>query len=329
MTIFEVRGSGIVVARLAMLAAIGAIQSGCARLQAQSRVDPQAVAYYNPGKFDTASTRAGETRSTACPAKIPGDFNGGAVNLDCFYFPEDSRALAMGDRPLTAYARVAGEPDQAKARILRNRLGDILIVHADTICTREMGALVANEGTTNTALSTLDTLFSTTSTIVTGEQAKSILSGLAGAANATRAHINAEVYRNALATAIARAIENERGKQLASIRENLSSKDVGVYTLDQMIRDVNAYHQICSFYRGISLVNDAVDATKPAPETPAGVTQTASDTIDRQIAALEAQKKKFPAQAGGIDGAIATLRNQQADLWTAYAKKVSDAAATK
>jgi hypothetical protein len=192
-----------------------------------------------------------------------------------------------------------------------------------------MGALVANEGTTNTALSTLDTIFSTTSTIVTGEQAKSILSGLAGAANATRAHINAEVYRNALATAIARAIENERGKQLTAIRDKLSSQDVGGYTVDQMIRDVNAYHQVCSFYRGISLVNDAVDATKAAPDTPAGTTQTASDTIDRQIAALEAQRKKFPAQSTGIDGAIATLREQQADLWAAYAKKVSDATAAK
>lgn len=314
--------------RLTVVVSIAAIQTGCARLQAQSRVDPQAVAYYNPGKFDPEPTRTGATASRGCPAKIPGDFKGGAVNLDCFYFPEDSKAHETGaGDPLTAYARVATEADHDKAKVLRNRLADILITHADTICTREMGALVANEGTTNTALSTLDTLFSTTSTIVTGEQAKSILSGLAGAANATRAHINAEVYRNALATAIARAIENERGKQLTAMHGKLSGQDVSGYTLDQMIRDVNAYHQICSFYRGISLVNDAVDATKPAPDTPAGATQTASDAIDRQIAALEAQKKKFPAQANGIDGAITALRDQQAELWTAYAKKVSDATA--
>lgn len=328
MALIEECRRGTIVFRLATLAAIGLVQSGCARLQAQSRVDPQAVAYYNPGNFDPPPAGTSGA-SGGCPAKIPGDFHGGAVNLDCFYFPEDNKALAAGTSRPTAYARVAAEADQAKARILRNRLGDILITHADTICTREMGALVANEGTTNTALSTLDTLFSTTSTIVTGEQAKSILSGLAGVANASRAHINAEVYRNALATAIARAIENERGKQLATIRGNMSAKDVGTYTLDQMIRDVNAYHQTCSFYRGISLVNDAVDATKPAAETPAGVTQTASEAIDRQIAALEAQKKKFPGQANGIDGAIATLRGQQADLWAAYAKKVSDAGTVK
>ena len=188
---------------------------------------------------------------------------------------------------------------------------------------QEMGRLTGNESTTNTTLSLLDTLLSTTATIVTGEQAKSIFSGAAGSANAARATVNAEVYRNRLSDAIEGAINNERYKQKTIIDDKLSSKDVGQYGLDQMIRDIDEYHQICSFYNGLVLVNKAVGATKPPENSPVGGAQTASDAIDRQIAVLADQRAKYPSQATGIDAAIKTLREKQTALWTDFVQKTT------
>jgi len=321
-------------------------QTGCSTFQAQARVDPQTVAWYNPG--DT--TKINPTRQSAdgspnkrdysaetiirmaanpCPAKIDGDMEAGAINLDCFYFPEDNdKSRRQGAK--TAYARAAElKTDQylkadAAAKlildneriVLRNRLAEILFKRSTDICSLEMGRLVANEGTANVALTTLDSIFSTTSTIVSGTQAKSILSGLAGVANAGRSTVRAEIYRNTLAPAISRAITNERKKVHDAIEGKLSTKSANDYNVDQMIADINDYHQICSFYRGLTLVNDAIDAAKPPEKSTLATGQDALDLLDTRIAALE-------KNSGANTQEIATLKAQRADITKKLAEKLS------
>jgi hypothetical protein len=210
--------------------------------------------------------------------------------------------------------------------MLRDNLANILIGRANAICSVELGRLTANEGTTNTALSMIDTLFSTAATIVSGEQAKSILAGTAGAANAGRATVNANVYRNKLSDAISGAIKNERTKQLQAINDKIATKSVSEYGVDQMIREVDEYHQTCSFFNGLDLVNKAVSETKPPENTLTTETKKASDAIDTQIGALLEQKRKDSGQAATVDAAVKTLREKQTGLWTDYAQKTSDAA---
>ncbi|HEX6376345.1 MAG TPA: hypothetical protein VFZ91_11565, partial [Allosphingosinicella sp.] len=253
----NVNHRGAHAAQLLLMAGGAALLGGCTTLQNQSRVDPRTVANYpRDDRIENSNT---------CPENLDGDTHGGAINLDCFRFPEDDTTAP------TAYDRAAGrlrDPARptayllaAGSKIARNRLGAILIKHADDVCTQELGRLTANEAISNTALATVASTLSGIATIVTGEHAKEIFAAGAGLATASRSHINAHVYRNVLSTAVSRAIHIARDKQRGEIQAQLG-KDPDAYNVDQMVVDVNAYHQTCSFYRGLTLVLEAVDRTK-------------------------------------------------------------------
>lgn len=306
------------IAVLACAALASTTLSGCARLQAQARVDPRTVAYYNPGWSNPTPGHANtaDPKGRDCPKRLPGDSHSGAINLDCFHFPNDQ----SGD---TAYQQAIvprdGNPlaTNATATAARNRLGAILVGRSDEVCLRELGDLIADEGIANTALTTLDSFFSTAATIVTGEQAKSILSGLAGASNTGRTTLRAEVYRNALTPAIAHAIINEREKE-RRVLDKMYARPIETYSIDQMIVDINRYHQICSFYNGVVLVNAAVDAAKPAPDD----FDKALKLLDDSIATLEAALPKATDQAGA-KAEIDSLRMQRAQLVADRAKQLA------
>jgi hypothetical protein len=284
-----------------LLLAIGgaALISGCTTLQNQSRVDPRTVANYP--RDDRSEDSAN------CPKKLGGDTHGGAINLDCFRFPEDDSTAP------SAYDRAAGrlrDPARptayllaANSKVARNRLAAILIKHADDVCTQELGRLTANEAISNTALATVASTLSGIATIVTGEKAKELFAAGSGLATATRSHVNAHVYRNVLSTAVSRAIHIERDKRRGEIQAALA-KEPTDYNVDQMLVDVNAYHQTCSFYRGLGLVLEAVDRSKFEESDRAGSLRRAIEVYDRELAALE-------ARAGRATGdAEKDLRNQ-------------------
>lgn len=267
--------------------ALGAVllgASGCESvrdLEAQSRVDPQTIALYR-----LASTPQNE--SERCPVaptgryanevgkrgsyndRGPADNHTGAVPLDCFNFPNETDAAyssaAKFEKNKNAYDQAAG-PEQQKlqARYARNRLASILIKQSDDICTVEMGRLVSRDAMVNTGLSFADSALSTAAGVATGQLAHRILAGGSGLANATRENFNANVYRNVMSTAVAKAIDKDRTRQLALIDAN-STKDTFDYPVDRMIMDVNEYHHTCSFYRGLELVLDAVSRNENTDE---------------------------------------------------------------
>lgn len=265
--------------------------SGCTRIYAQSRVDPQTVAVY-PQSIP-APVKGSPDGSAACPVRVRYDTHRGAVDLDCFRFPGD---LSNGP---TAYQQAVGHDD------LRNRLAAILMKHSDDVCTIELGRLTANEAAVNATLSILTSGLAAASTVATGDVAKSILSGLATTTNASRGHINAEVYRNVLSPAVARAIESERDRKRAAITLNLvkPSRD---YSVDLMIMEVNDYHQVCSFYRGLTLVVDAVDRTKFDAADQQTSLQDAIDSLDAEIRTTKSEQ----ATAAGNATLLATLNTQ-------------------
>lgn len=273
--------------------------SGCEHITAQSRVDPQTVAVY-PSSVSVVSS-PGST--SACPARVRYDTHMGAVDLDCFHFPGDP------DSP-TAYQRATTDAG------VRNRLAAVLIKHSDDVCTIELGRLTANEAAVNATLSILTSALSAASTVATGDLAKSILSGLATTSNASRGHINAEVYRNVLSPAVARAIESDRDKKRAAVMLSLA-KPVSEYSVDQMIVEVNSYHQSCSFFRGLTLVVDAVDRTKFEASDQQATIKAAMDQLNTEIAAT---KNEIAAAAGNatllksLNTQLSTYEDQKTTL---------------
>lgn len=274
--------------RLLLAACCAAALGGCTMLQNQSRVDPRTVANYP--RDDLVA------RSKNCPDHLAGDTNGGAINLDCFRFPGDTYDAAAGapdPGTPTAYQLARDRP------LARNRLAAILIKHADDVCTQELGRLTANEAISNTALATVASTLSGIATIVTGEHAKEIFAAGSGLATATRSHVNAHVYRNVLSSAVSRAIHIARDKQRGEIQAQLG-KDNAAYNVDQMVVDVNAYHQTCSFYRGLTLVLQAVDRSRFEEGDRAGGLRAAAQELENQIQRLEAQKARADALGKGV-----------------------------
>lgn len=265
------------------------VSSGCTMIQAQSRVDPQTVASYSQLSIDNAKS---------CTAtKLNGDTRLGAIDLDCLQFPEtvtreDSTLTfaptKIGQRGVLAYAAAQADKDH------RNRLAAILMKQSDDICTQEMARLTANEAMVNAGLSIVGNGLSTTAAIVTGNLAKSILAGGASFANATRGHIDAEVYRNALSTAVGKAISAKREGLANSIRTHRSDS-IGTYSVDDMILDVNAYHQSCSFYLGLQLVVEAVDKAAPSIASRSQGLANAINTLELRTADIDRQLSALPA----------------------------------
>lgn len=238
--------------------------AACGTFQAQSRVDPIKIASY-------ASV------SNACmEPTLPYDRHFGAYNLDCFKFKGESEL---------AYVKASTD------RHYRNRLASFLVSESNTICTREMGDLIADEAMVNAGLASATTVFSTLGSIVTGRFAANALAGAASGTNAIRGHVNAEVYRNVLGAAVSKAIRQERDRQWEIIHANYAKTigDPDDYTVDDMLMEVNKYHQVCSFYRGLDLVITAVDRNAYYSNDPHGAAGVAIEMVRADISGIDRQ----------------------------------------
>lgn len=169
-------------------------------------------------------------------------------------------AAAPAPTAPAAPAVAAVDPVEAERRLYRNRLGGLLMKHSDDNCTASLGRAANNEAVTNATLNVLTTGLASVASIVTGQEAQRILSGGAAITSGTRDHVNAAVFRNVLVSAVSRAIGDERRTMARGINEGMG-RPVAEYDADRMIRDINAYHQSCSFIRGLELVVRAVDRT--------------------------------------------------------------------
>jgi hypothetical protein len=263
-------------------------------------VNPHTIAVYPGGKGENGypAGRRSDFETQKCPLTSGlSDTNRGAIDLDCFKFPEDGRyALDPAYAHLSeryAYDLAAGTGDEAVHA--RNRLAAILMKHADDVCTLEKGRLVATESSANGLLSFLTSAFAGASTVVGGEQAKTILGGLAGLSNATRANVNETFYRNQLTQAINKVLDEERNRIRTQI-DISRGKALTAYTVDDMILQVNAYHHGCSFERGLQLLIDAaLDKSGAEAVLEARSRSRAIADLERHLITLRRQLAADPA----------------------------------
>ena len=264
-----------------------------------------------------------------------GDKLKGAIDLDCFRFPEaNGQAIATvgkdGKLVVAAGGVTTGTVSNATLvdgilraevsgplsmdtpaydlavnnRIARNRLAAILVTRADDICTKDGASFMANEALTNGLLNILVTGLSSAGAIVTGERAKTVLAGVASFASGSRDHINSAVYRNQVTQAVSAAIDSER----ARLREAIEAKrtaEASEFTVDDMVRMVNEYHQACSFYKGLQL---ALTSAKEYPKLKEFVTRnTALNALSpAEENLLKAQER---VKAARTDGSSTAMQN--------------------
>ena len=204
-------------------------------LKRTARVDPASVSFRPmPEACDLGSSIEGDRAYS--------------INIDCFKFQKTD-----GD---TAYKMATSVADPDVRLSARNRLEAVLLTHADTICEMEKGNLYANRAIATSSLDFLSSGFSITSSIVGGDLAKSILSGLSGLSTATRTNVDANIYQNQIVPAVTKVMDAERSKILTTMQAKRTSS-VADYPADEMIRMANSYHQACSFQKGMELLLDA------------------------------------------------------------------------
>jgi len=223
--------------------------SGCARM-GTARVEPVTMAVYPGAKC----LQARQPRSAIWGEANLADSRPGAVDLGCFQFPEDWDPENDDIRDTTAYIKAVADATGEK----RNRLAAILLKQADDVCTSEKALMLVRQAQANGTLSIATTGLSTASAVVTGDLAKSILAGGAALASGSRDHINTHGYRNQIIQTVTKAIDTERLRLYGLINPNLT-KGTAAYSVDVMIRDVNAYHQACSFTMGLQIVMESVE----------------------------------------------------------------------
>lgn len=292
------------------------LASGCQSIGNSARINPQSVVVYAPEE----TAKNGKNDRAANPDSCPlthgvYDTHDGAINLDCFRFPEDRKNHNGQTAGSFAYDLAAGakivQTDLVKTgkaldtqKVYRDRLESVLIIHADNVCLVEKGRLLRNQTSANFGLNFLSTALATTSTIVGGEQAKSILSGLAAVASGTQSNVNATFYQNQLTQAITKAIDTERVRLMT---EMVTARAQGpdVYTVDDMIRRVNAYHQACSFEKGLQLLLNAALDTSGA--NAAQQSRSRSAAITQMKGYLEELEARLAARGGPNVAANALL----------------------
>lgn len=286
--------------------------SGCTalgRLEAQSRVDPRTIAIY---------PLAGTTGASSKDCEVPragGDYRDGAIRIDCVHTDAiEVGPAAAGTVPAAAVANqnlAFGLYNEAARgnKIMRNRLASVLMKHSDDICTVELGQLTAREAMVNTGLGMATSALSTISSLVMGDFAKSALASGASFTNASRDHINAEVYRNILSTAISSAIDEERRATRQQLVDRFTIETAD-YSVDQMVMEVNRFHQGCSFYHGIGLVLKKVNRPGSSAANARRSIGVALNDIEGQIARIDRQFKGMKAN----DPRLAALVEQRAEL---------------
>lgn len=289
--------------------------SGCQSLGRTARVNPAAVS----ARPTPPQNNCPLTTSLAGDAEF-------AIDLGCFKFnpgrivlDTNSKATVTDADADTAYKLATTGLFDDKERVARNRLEGVLINHANTICEKEKGTLYANRAITSAFLDFLSSGLSTASTIVGGEQAKSILSGAAGLSTATRTNVDANVYQNQIVPAITKVMDAERAKILTAM-EAKHGTDTKDYPTDQMIRRANEYHQACSFQKGMQLLLDAAVNKEGVDRIIEGINlRTAWKTLQDQRNMLASLK------TSEANDKIKEIDKKLGDLTIAIAQNAADA----
>lgn len=144
----------------------------------------------------------------------------------------------------------------------RNDLMNEIISLSNNSCELHKAKIIANSNTWNIASGSLTSILSGLGTVVGGETTKAALSAGSAFSNSMRSLVNEEVYVESLATTIVRAIEIKRADKRTIIESRMKDLNISKYSIMDGLRDIEEYHQSCSFIVGILEVSKALENRK-------------------------------------------------------------------
>lgn len=132
----------------------------------------------------------------------------------------------------------------------RNELLNFLVARSNEKCESHKAKIVGYNSIINFGASGATTLLAGAGAIVAGPVGARVLSAGAAATSATQSHFNENFYQNLIGPAINREIDAKRNAVLEEIKTK-RNKTIEEYSKDDVVNDVLAYHDECSFYRGL------------------------------------------------------------------------------
>lgn len=272
--------------------------SGCAWVASKYRVDPLLKAPACEEPLDLVLIR----KSTP------------PVDIRTLCFPNDEVVLPTASRRTvarhcsapcktkpdgtveeSAYHKVVSEPDPQKAMELRNRLLALLLQRSDVRCEQHKGDIIAQASNSNFLLTVVALGLTSAGTATAVEAAKTALSAAAAAVTGTQAAMNEQIYQQLFAGTIVNAITVSRAEKLKTI-EASRLQTTTVYTVDDMIRDVQDYHQRCSFYDGLVRLHETVEHNRALQSELTKAKQQYSEQFRARMEALDAAVTKLEAE---------------------------------
>ena len=155
-------------------------------------------------------------------------------------------------------AKQYSNPEEAKkAKNARNLLQSRMLSLSDRVTEEHLSSIFATEDASNVGLGIATVALSSIGTAVASASAKTGLSAAASISEGSRSIINEEVFSNAFAPAISKAIRATRKAESLRLEIKRRDKSIEEYTVEDAIHDVVIYHQMGSFYHGLELVQKA------------------------------------------------------------------------
>lgn len=141
----------------------------------------------------------------------------------------------------------------------RAQIQDRLIAASNQRCNIYTTYLKRISTYNNGIFGTLTTILGGAGSIVTGENAARLLSGLAGISSGTRAELNQAIFESVATSVIVPAIHKNREEVLTNILSK-RAKPLTEYTVEGAIADAIMYHGGCSMDAGIAHAQKSIQA---------------------------------------------------------------------
>jgi len=180
----------------------------------------------------------------------------------------------------------------------RNNTQSRLIILSNEVCEKHLADVFGTSGLINVASSFSSMLLSGAASIVEGRAAQN-MSIASSVISGTRSSINSEIYQGLLVGAIIAEIQGLRSASYTAIRSR-RTQDVTAYPPAEAVGDALAYHDLCSFYVGVTSL------VKKAGRTTRTTDPLVQARIDAKTALLEAIDKNLK----DFDARIATLESK-------------------
>lgn len=182
-----------------------------------------------------------------------------AIDLTRFYFPETPTS-SRTDRTQTAYAQAV------TCQTARNRLQAILLQRSDRLFEVHKGKIIAVSNNVNGSLDLASTVTSGIAPLFPVKSTVDALAVSASLLNQASVIFNNRAYAGLLLPKILGAMIAGREELLVAMTTR-SEEDTTAYTVDDMVRLVNMYHQRGSILYGIQKLAGTEGETQPGTAT--------------------------------------------------------------